>query len=85
MPDLTWSDRSQEALDHILLNGISPSALNQALRCNRQFHYRYVLGFGEADAVEEHLEASTIGTVIHKAIELGLEGAVGRTLERQDL
>ena len=85
VPDLTWSDRSREALDHILLNGISPSALNQALRCNRQFHYRYVLGFGEADAVEEHLEASTIGTVIHKAIELGLEGAVGRTLERQDL
>ena len=85
VPDLTWSDTGRNALDHILLNGISPSALNQALRCNRQFHYRYVLGFGEADQVEEHLEASTIGTVIHKAIELGLDDAVGRDLHREDL
>ena len=85
IPDLRWTESSRKALDHILLNGMSPSALNQALRCNRQFHYRYVLGLGEADSVEEHLEASTIGTVIHRAIELGLEGAVGRQLERADL
>lgn len=85
VPDLQWSDTSRQALDHLLLNGISPSALNQAIRCNRQFHYRYVLGLGEADTVEEHLEASTIGTVIHKAVELGLEGAIGRDLERSDL
>lgn len=85
IPALRWSETSRKALDHILLNGMSPSALNQALRCNRQFHYRYVLGLGEADSVEEHLEASTIGTVIHRAIELGLEGAVGRQLQRADL
>ena len=65
--------------DHLLLNGISPSALNQAIRCNRQFHYRYVLGLGEADTVEEHLEASTIGTVIHKAVELGSRGPLAGT------
>ena len=85
VPDLKWSSTTTTALDHILLNGISPSALNQALRCNRQFHYRYVLGLGEADAVEEHLEASTIGTVIHRAIELGLESSINQQLQPEDL
>ena len=85
VPDLKWTDPSRSALDHILLNGISPSALNQAIQCNRQFHYRYVLGLGEADTVEEHLEASTIGTVIHKAIELGLKKSVGHQLHPSDL
>ena len=31
----------------------------------------------ERPTVEEHLEANTIGTVIHKAVELGLKTAVG--------
>jgi len=80
VPDLKWTGLAGDAMEHMMLNGISPSALNQALRCNRQFHYRHVFGFGEAEAVEEHLEASTIGSVIHKAIELGLKQAVGKEL-----
>ena len=80
VPDLEWTDLATRSLDHMMANGISPSALNQALRCNRQFHYRYVYGFGEAQSVEEHLEANTIGTVIHKAVELGLKTAVGQNL-----
>ncbi len=85
VPELGWSEGTRNAMDRMLERGISPSALNQALTCERQFHYRYVLGLGEADAVEEHLEASTIGTIIHKAVEDGLAGAVGRKLERGDL
>lgn len=85
IPALRWTQESREALDHLLQHGISPSALNQALRCERQFHYRYVLGFGESESVEEHLEASTIGTVIHKAVELGLQHAVGGPLHPRDL
>ena len=85
VPDLKWTGLATSALDHMMLNGISPSALNQALRCNRQFHYRYVLGFGEAESVEEHLEANTIGTVIHKAIEIGLKKTVGKELHPSHL
>jgi len=85
VPDLAWTSLAQDAIDHMALNGISPSALNQALRCNRQFHYRYIFGFGEAASVEEHLEASTIGSVIHKAIEIGLGQAVGKQLHPHHL
>ena len=85
IPPLGWSADTRTAIEEMLGRGISPSALNSALSCQRQFHYRYVLGLGEADTVEEHLEASTIGTVIHRAVELGLEKAVGRVLTREDL
>jgi hypothetical protein len=85
VPALGWSDSARTTMDRMLERGISPSALNQALTCERQFHYRYVLGLGEADTVEEHLEASTIGTIIHSAVEEGLKSAVGRVLQRDDL
>ena len=85
VPALGWSASARESVDAMLTNGISPSALNQALTCERQFHYRYVLGLGETDTVEEHLEASTIGTVIHKAVEEGLQATVGRVLQKEDL
>lgn len=85
VPPLGWSSKARESLESMLVKGISPSALNQALTCERQFHYRYVLGLGEADSVEEQLEASTIGTVIHKAVEEGLEDAVGKALTRDHL
>lgn len=85
VPDLGWSSAANEAIDAMLIRGISPSALNQALTCERQFHYRYVLGLGEADTVEEHLEANTIGTVIHEAVEKGLETTVGHVLTKANL
>ena len=85
VPALRWSADAQQSMEEMLTRGVSPSALNQALTCERQFHYRYVLGLGETDTVEEHLEASTIGTVIHKAVEEGLQSAVGKVLQKQDL
>ena len=85
IPDLGWSRKALDSMEHMLQRGVSPSALNQALTCERQFHYRYVLGLGETDAVEEHLEASTIGTVIHAAVEEGLKPTIGRTLTKKDL
>ena len=85
VPELGWSPEAQQSMDEMLTRGVSPSALNQALTCERQFHYRYVLGLGETDTVEEHLEASTIGTIIHKAVEEGLQSTVGKVLQKQDL
>lgn len=85
VPALGWSPTAKDSMEGMLERGVSPSALNQALTCERQFHYRYVLGLGETDVVEEHLEASTIGTVIHSAVEEGLKPTVGRALTKEDL
>lgn len=54
---------------HQLQKGISPSAFNKYIACPLDFYYRYVLGLGEADEVEETLKHSTFGTCVHHALE----------------
>ena len=49
---------------------ISASGLNKYITCPLDFYYRYILEFGEEKAVEEDLESSTFGSLIHKTLEL---------------
>lgn len=61
-----------EKLDKLLLNteqGMSPSALNTYINCTLQYYFRYVAGLREQDDMEESLEASTIGSAVHYALE----------------
>lgn len=52
-----------------LESGISPSALNKFIACPLEFYYRYILGLGEVDEVEENVQHSTFGTCIHETLE----------------
>lgn len=52
-----------------LEKGISPSAFNKFIQCPLDFYYRYVLGLGEADEIEERLQHSTFGTCVHETLE----------------
>lgn len=50
--------------------GISPSALNKYLHCQKQFYYRYVLGIHEPEQDEEiSVTDLTLGTVFHDTIQ----------------
>ena len=49
--------------------GVSPSALNKYNTCSLQFYYHYLLKIREDEQVDEYADASTIGTVIHDALE----------------
>ncbi|NBU90162.1 MAG: PD-(D/E)XK nuclease family protein [Flavobacteriia bacterium] len=49
---------------------ISASGLNKYITCPLDFYYRYIVEFGEEKAVEEDLESSTFGSLIHKTLEL---------------
>lgn len=50
-------------------SGISPSALNTYINCPMQYYFRYVAGLRETDDMEENMEASTIGSAVHYALE----------------
>src|SRR5690606_31102163 len=50
--------------------GLSPSALNKYLHCPLDFYYSYVLGYREEDEIEETIEHSTLGTVVHDVLEM---------------
>ncbi len=49
--------------------GFSPSALNLYLRCPLQFHYSYMLHVKEVLNVDEDLQASELGTLVHDILE----------------
>lgn len=48
---------------------LSPSAINTYLNCNLRFYYRYIAGLKEPENVLEEVEANTLGSILHKAIE----------------
>ena len=50
-------------------NGVSASALNKFLTCPLDFYYRYVLGLHENEEVEEELEHSSFGSIVHDTLE----------------
>ena len=57
-------------LDTFFDRSISASGLNKYITCPLDFYYRYIVEFGEEKAVEEDLESSTFGSLIHKTLEL---------------
>lgn len=56
-------------MDELFSCSTSISTLNKYHRCSLDFYFRYVLEFGEEDAVEEELESSTFGTIVHNTLE----------------
>ncbi|WP_299435683.1 PD-(D/E)XK nuclease family protein [uncultured Aquimarina sp.] len=56
-------------IKELAVNGLSPSALTSYIRNPIDFYYKYVLGIGESDQVEETIAANTLGTVIHNTLE----------------
>lgn len=68
-----------------LETGISPSAFNNFIKCPLDFYYRYVLGLGEADEIEERLQHSTFGTCVHETLEDLYKPYIGKPLSVKDI
>ncbi|MCW3124704.1 MAG: hypothetical protein JWO03_362 [Bacteroidetes bacterium] len=49
--------------------GLSPTALNSYINCTLQFYFKNILALREQDEIEEDMEASTIGSAVHYALE----------------
>ena len=56
-------------MDELFARSTSISTLNKYHQCSLDFYFRYVLEFGEEDTVEEELESSTFGTIVHNTLE----------------
>lgn len=50
--------------------GFSPSMINTYRECKLRFYLRYVAGLSESDTVEESADTNTLGTIVHRAMEL---------------
>ncbi len=67
-------EKNEIVLQHLnnwIERGISPSALNSYLSCPLDFYYKYVIKLRESDedAVEETIEANTLGSYIHNTLQ----------------
>ncbi len=49
---------------------MSPSAINTYLSCKTRFYLRYVSGLKETETIQETMEPSTIGLILHKSMQL---------------
>ncbi|MCL4856840.1 MAG: PD-(D/E)XK nuclease family protein, partial [Flavobacteriales bacterium] len=63
------SEKVNAKINEFFQGGVSPSALNTFMNCSLDFYNKYVLRINEVDEVEETVESSTFGTVIHNVLE----------------
>ena len=79
--EIVANDFSRQRIHNLMAYGISPSAVNKFMRCPLDFYYRYVVGLGEVESLEENMEASTFGSIVHDVLETLYKPFEGRTLE----
>ena len=61
--------------------GISPTAINNYLRCQLRFFYRYVCGISEPDSTEDDLiDNRLFGNIFHKAAQVIYTPFIGNTV-----
>ena len=61
--------------------GISPTAINNYLRCQLRFFYRYVCGIAEPDSTEDDLiDNRLFGNIFHKAAQVIYTPFIGNTV-----
>jgi len=81
IPVIVLTEKMRGRIEVWAKEGISPSALNKLLSCERNFIYRYLLRLLEPNELEENLESSTLGSIVHHVFEHGLEKALQKTLQ----
>lgn len=59
---------------------MSPSSLNSYRDCKLRFYFHYIAHLREPKEVLETIGADTLGTIIHEALKILYEPAIGTIL-----
>lgn len=62
------------------LTGFSPSSINTFIRCPLKFYFMEIMKIGEAEEIEENIDAATMGKVIHQALNELLKPMINKNL-----
>ena len=65
--------------------GFSPSSLSTYINCGTCFYFKYILKLSEQDNVEENIESSTLGTIIHESLYDLYLNSKGKLLSKEIL
>ncbi len=72
--------KSEKVLEKLKNTKYSPTKIDTYIRCPLQFYYRYVLGLEEYMDIEEEIERSTIGKLIHDFLKDYYTQFIGRKI-----
>lgn len=67
--DLISKNEFQTRVNQLLNQGLSASSINNFKNCPRDFFFNYILRHNDSERVEEHIESSTFGTIVHEVLE----------------
>lgn len=74
------SPEIRAAIQQRMEHRISPSALNTFIMCPLDFYFKYALGLYEPGKVEESIEHSGFGTIVHNVLENYYKPLKGKVL-----
>jgi CRISPR/Cas system-associated exonuclease Cas4 (RecB family) len=79
------SDLVLKKIKDYLGHKVSPSAINTFLNCPLDFYNLYILGLREEDELEEEVDASTFGTIVHNVLEELLKTYINKSITGKDI
>jgi hypothetical protein len=65
--------------------GLSPTSLNTYKECELKFYYQFIANIREPDEVDENMEASAIGNIIHETLEKIYKPFVDQVLNKETI
>jgi hypothetical protein len=66
---IPMNDTMMSRLRDLAIDGFSASSLNIFRSCSLRFYFQYIIGIEENEEVEETIEASTLGNVVHDVLK----------------
>jgi hypothetical protein len=63
------TDEHIEAIEQLIERGITFSQIDKFLKCSKDYMYIYLLGFKDDVELEEELESTTTGSILHHVME----------------
>ncbi len=52
-----------------LINGLAPTNIDDFVKCSLMYYFKQIAEIKEAEEVEEEIEASVLGTIVHEILE----------------
>ncbi|HAJ99495.1 MAG TPA: hypothetical protein DCM62_05685 [Bacteroidales bacterium] len=74
-----------QRLNQIADTGFSPSSLSLYISCPLRFYFEKIIRMQKEEETEETIQANTIGSILHKTLEILYNPFVGKTVTPQDL
>jgi CRISPR/Cas system-associated exonuclease Cas4 (RecB family) len=89
MPETILVPRTAEIqeklLEQLQKRGLSPSRLAEYFSCELRFFFSFILGAKEKEAVPEEVDARTLGSILHKTMEVLYQQHNGKEIRGNDL